>query len=119
MESLRPTLIELGDLSDLTDSQIRVLPALSEHGLAELGLCEHGLLVCRVAGLLYAVVDNCSHRDAKLSEGRLRGTLLTCPLHGAQFDVRTGLHQGPPASMPIACYKISEIDGIATVELPA
>jgi nitrite reductase/ring-hydroxylating ferredoxin subunit len=138
MEPLEPTLVELGDLSGLTDSQIRVFPfvsekgltgpglsehALREHGLGEHdlaghgGLSQHGLLVCRVAGELHAVVDNCSHRDAKLSEGRLRGTLLTCPLHGAQFDVRTGLHQGPPASLPIACYKMSEVDGIATVEI--
>jgi 3-phenylpropionate/trans-cinnamate dioxygenase ferredoxin component len=98
---------ELGDLSDLRDGQIRCF--------SELG--EHGVVVCRVAGALHAVIDNCSHRDAKLSEGRLRGGLLTCPLHGAQFDVRTGAHQGPPASVPIAYYPVTEVDGVASVEL--
>lgn len=98
---------ELGDLSDLRDGQLRVF--------RELG--EHGVVVCRVAGELHAVTDNCSHRDAKLSEGRLRGALLTCPLHGAQFDVRTGAHQGPPASVPIACFPVTEHDGTASVEL--
>ncbi len=99
--------LELGDLSDLRNGQLRVFPELGEHGI----------VVCRVAGELHAVTDNCSHRDAKLSEGRLRGTLLTCPLHGAQFDVRTGAHQGPPASMPIACFPVSEHDGTASLEL--
>ena len=75
------------------------------------------MVVCRVAGELCAVADNCSHRDAKLSEGRLRGSLVTCPLHGAQFDVRTGAHQGPPASVPIAWYPVTEIDGVASVQL--
>ena len=98
---------ELGDLSGLRDGQLRVFPEFGEHGL----------VVCRVAGELHAVPDNCSHRDAKLSEGRLRGALLTCPLHGAQFDVRTGAHQGPPASMPIACFPVTEHDGKASVEL--
>lgn len=98
---------ELGDLSDLRDGQIRAFP----------GLGEHGVVVCRVAGELLAVADNCSHRNAKLSEGRLRGTLLTCPLHGAQFDVRTGAHQGPPASLPIACFPVVDVDGVTTVEL--
>ncbi len=99
--------IELGDLTDLLDGQTRVFA----------GMGSHGVVVCRVAGQLHAVPDNCSHRDAKLSEGRLRGALLTCPLHGAQFDVRTGVHQGPPASVPIRCYRITELDGLATLEL--
>lgn len=99
--------IDLGDLSDLVDGRMRVFPDLGEHGV----------VVCRLAGQLHAVEDNCSHRDAKLSEGRLRGGLLTCPLHGAQFDVRTGEHQGPPASVPIACYAVDEADGRAVLHL--
>ncbi len=99
--------VELGDLRDLRDGQLRVYPDLGEHGV----------VVCRVAGALHAVADNCSHRDAKLSEGRLRGALLTCPLHGAQFDVRTGAHQGPPASTPIPCYAVTETDGCASLRL--
>ncbi len=99
--------VELGDLTDLRDGQTRVF--------ADLG--DHGIVACRVAGQLYAVEDNCSHREAKLSEGRLRGALLTCPLHGAQFDVRTGAHQGPPAPTPIACFVVTEHDGIARVRL--
>ncbi len=99
--------VELGDLSDLRDGQIRAFPDLGTHGI----------VVCRVAGTLHAVVDNCSHRDAKLSEGRLRGGLLTCPLHGAQFDVRTGQHQGPPATLPIACFAVEEVGAQVTVRL--
>jgi 3-phenylpropionate/trans-cinnamate dioxygenase ferredoxin component len=97
--------VDLGDLSDLRDGQTRSFPDVGDHGV----------VVCRVAGRLHAVVDNCSHRDAKLSEGRLRGSLLTCPLHGAQFDVRTGAHQGPPASLPIACFAVTEADGVASI----
>ncbi|MEO1063194.1 MAG: Rieske 2Fe-2S domain-containing protein [Actinomycetota bacterium] len=98
---------DLGDLSDLADGRMRVFPELGEHGV----------IVCRLAGELHAVVDNCSHRDAKLSEGRLRGSLLTCPLHGAQFDVRDGSHQGPPATVGIACYPVAEDEAGARVTL--
>jgi len=99
--------VNLGDLSDLPDGKFRVF--------ADIG--EHGVVVCRLAGQLHAVVDNCSHRDAKLSEGRLKGSLITCPLHGAQFDMRTGQHQGPPAPLPIACFQVTETDGVATLHL--
>ena len=101
--------VELGDLSDLADGQLRVFPDLGEHGV----------VVCRLAGELHAVVDNCSHRDAKLSEGRLRGSRLTCPLHGAQFDVRDGSHQGPPAVVGIGCFPVTEADGTASLRLVA
>lgn len=106
-EHLSGRRVELGDLSDLRNGQLRSFPDIGEHGL----------VVCRLAGELHAVVDNCSHRDAKLSEGRMRGSLLTCPLHGAQFDVRTGAQQGPPATVPIACFAVTEAEGIATVVL--
>lgn len=99
---------DLGDLSDLHDGQLRVFPELGEHGV----------VVCRLAGQLHAVEDNCSHRDAKLSEGRLRGGMLTCPVHGAQFDVRTGEPQGPPAITPIACFAITEDGTGVAIELP-
>ncbi len=100
-------MFDLGDLSDLRDGHMRVF--------ADIG--EHGIVVCRVAGTLYALPDNCSHRDAKLSEGRLRGALLTCPLHGAQFDVRTGAHQGPPASTPVHSFAVSETNACASINL--
>jgi 3-phenylpropionate/trans-cinnamate dioxygenase ferredoxin subunit len=100
-----PDAIDLGDLSDLANGRLRCFPHIGPHGV----------VVCRVGGVLHAVEDNCSHRDAKLSEGRLRGPLLTCPLHGAQFDVRDGSHQGPPAAIGIASYAVDESAGGAVL----
>ena len=90
--------VQLGDLSELPNGKFRCFPDIGSHGI----------VVCRVDGELHAVDDNCSHRDARLSEGRLRGALLTCALHGAQFDVRDGTHQGPPAVVDIATYQVNE-----------
>ncbi len=98
---------ELGPLDDLEDGQMRAF--------ADIG--EHGIVVCRVDGTLHAVVDNCSHADAALSEGRFRGKTLVCPVHGASFDVTTGEHGGPPAWEGIECYPIVEGDGGVRVSL--
>lgn len=100
--------VDLGDLTDLRDGQMRTF--------ADIGA--HGLVVCRVNGVLHAVEDNCSHRDARLSEGRLRGNLLTCPVHGAQFDVRDGTPKSSPATVPVACFAVHEAGGRATVQVP-
>jgi 3-phenylpropionate/trans-cinnamate dioxygenase ferredoxin subunit len=97
----------LGDLSDLADGDMRAFP---DHG-------RYGIVVCRVDGRLHALENNCSHADTPLSEGRLRGAMLVCPLHGAQFDVRDGSHQGPPAWEGVVCYPVEEADDGVTVEL--
>ena len=108
LDAVSVTSVELGDLGGLADGQMRAF--------ADVG--PNGIVVCRVAGQLHAVEDNCSHRNTPLSEGRLRGFLLTCPLHGAQFDVRNGAHQGPPAFEPVACFAVTEHEGSALVHLP-
>jgi len=52
-----------------------------------------------VAGRIYAIGDACTHRGGSLSEGSVEGTEVTCPLHGAVFDLATGEAKGPPASV--------------------
>lgn len=46
--------------------------------------------VVRAGGELYAFDDRCPHRGAKLSEGWLEGTKLTCKQHTWEYDVTTG-----------------------------
>jgi nitrite reductase (NADH) small subunit len=43
-----------------------------------------------VAGVFYALDGICPHAGGPLGEGTLRGTTVTCPWHGWQFNVSTG-----------------------------
>ena len=43
-----------------------------------------------VAGALHAIDDRCLHRGGSLGQGRLEGSVVTCPLHGWKFDVISG-----------------------------
>ena len=65
------------------------------------------ILICRIDGQYYAVEDRCSHAIQKLSAGRFRGNEVTCPLHGARFDVRDGRCTAPPASRPIKTFPVT------------
>ena len=38
--------------------------------------------------------------------GEVDGKVVTCPLHGAQFDVTTGGVLGPPAGADVPCYNV-------------
>lgn len=48
------------------------------------------LVVFKVEGQLFAVENYCPHAGYTLHDGSLEGSLVTCALHGAQFDVRDG-----------------------------
>jgi len=59
-----------------------------------------------VQGEIFALSDTCTHRGGPLSEGELEGTTVTCPWHGAEFDVRTGGVLGPPAATGVESYLV-------------
>ncbi len=59
-----------------------------------------------VDGKFYAIDENCTPRGGPLSEGMLMGTEVTCPWHGAVFDVRTGSVLAPPAPQDVARYNV-------------
>jgi len=48
------------------------------------------ILVVNLDGSFYAIPHNCTHMAGNLSEGTLQGGIVTCPRHGAKFDVKTG-----------------------------
>ncbi len=58
----------------------------------------------------YAIDDVCTHRGGTLSEREVNGTVVTCPLHGATFDITTGNVLGPPASKGVTSYRV-QVDG--------
>jgi len=66
--------------------------------------CE--LLLCNVDGELFAFRNACPHQDVSLAEGRLRGPLLECPLHGGRFDVRDGRAVRAPTRKPLETYRV-------------
>lgn len=55
------------------------------------------VLLVNVEGNFYAIDTLCTHYGGDLSEGKLEGNILTCPVHGAKFDVRDGKVFSPPS----------------------
>ena len=57
-------------------------------------------------GSYYAIGNECTHRGGPLAEGFVDGETVTCPWHGAQFNVKTGAAESAPASKPVAKYNV-------------
>jgi len=48
------------------------------------------ILLARVGDKYYATDNRCPHMKGDLSQGKLEGTVVTCPVHGSQFDISKG-----------------------------
>jgi 3-phenylpropionate/trans-cinnamate dioxygenase ferredoxin subunit len=93
------------------------LAELAEGGMKTIRAGEREIVVCRTKAGVFAVDNVCTHAYARLSEGRLRGTRLICPLHGAGFDVRDGRALGAPATRALACHALRIEGGRILIEV--
>jgi 3-phenylpropionate/trans-cinnamate dioxygenase ferredoxin subunit len=95
-------------------------PALAEAELADndsraVTINGSKVLICRAAGELYAVENRCTHQEAELEGGRIRGCFISCPLHGVRFDLRDGTPMGQLTREPLPTYELRVVDGIIEV----
>ena len=79
----------------------------------------HEVLIANVDGTVLATDDTCTHEDASLSCGVLKGAMVRCPLHGATFDLRDGTPGDEPAEEPLRCHDVKIEDGVIFVRLCA
>ena len=64
------------------------------------------IALCNVSGRFYAVEDMCTHDGASFGAAHLEGNEITCPRHGAAFDVTTGAVTRLPAAVPVKSYNV-------------
>src|SRR5918996_1543818 len=59
------------------------------------------ILIANIDGKFYALNDRCAHMNALLSMGNLANdNIITCPFHGARFDIITGKKVKEPVLTP-------------------
>ncbi|MCL0042889.1 Rieske 2Fe-2S domain-containing protein [Dehalococcoidia bacterium] len=61
-------------------------------------------------GTYYAINAKCTHRGGDLFDGELDDACIVCPLHGARFDVRTGVKERGKPDQNVASYDV-QIEG--------
>ena len=69
------------------------------------------VVIANVNGEFFAFSDTCTHEGGPLSDGELKGDIVTCPWHFTPFNVRTGeAQEGGVAEDPIPTYAV-RLDG--------
>ena len=71
--------VEVLKAGDLQDGQMKSVKAGGQD-----------ILVAKVVGKFYVAENTCPHMGGKLAQGKLAGTVVTCPVHGSQFELKDG-----------------------------
>lgn len=78
----------------------------------------NSIVIFNIGGKFFAIADVCSHDDGPLGDGDVDGLTITCPRHGAQFDLRNGKAITLPAVQDIPAYPIRVENGMVQVGIP-
>lgn len=78
----------------------------------------HSIAVFNIGTALLAIDAACTHVRGPLERGRVEGTIVTCPLHGSKFDLRTGEVLRGPAVQPVKTYPVRIENGKVAIEIP-
>jgi len=98
-------LIKVANESDMKDGETRVVHANG-----------NAIALYRVNGEFFATTNTCIHKGGPLGEGFLNDCVITCPWHGWQFDVKSGVSPVNPAAK-IQTYNVQVKDGEVFVEV--
>jgi 3-phenylpropionate/trans-cinnamate dioxygenase ferredoxin subunit len=72
--------------------------------LVEAGRYE--IVLCNTLDRIFAVENLCSHAHEKLDCGKMKNGWISCPVHGARFDLESGEPMNPPATMPVRTFEV-------------
>ena len=93
---------EFIQVADITDIDINQSQSVN--------IDEVDILICNTDNGVFAVEDKCSHADIPLCGGQIIGNYITCPVHGAVFDLTDGSVQSPPAFEDLNTFEV-KIEG--------
>lgn len=88
-------LIKIAKMSELAPGQFKSVEIEGER-----------IALFNANGKLYALKDICTHDGGILTGGTVRGHIVECPRHGAQFDIRTGAVVRMPAYVSVETFTV-------------
>jgi 3-phenylpropionate/trans-cinnamate dioxygenase ferredoxin subunit len=71
--------VQVAETSQIADGQMKMVMAGDKE-----------ILLAKVGDSIYAAQNRCPHMGGNLSRGTLDGTVVTCPHHHSQFDLKDG-----------------------------
>ncbi len=105
----------------MADGWVRVAAAadVAEGQALGVRVGDKEIAIYHLQGGEFCATDNvCSHEYALLTEGWMENGCIECPLHAAQFDIRTGKALSAPADEDLAVFAVKVEGGDVLVKIP-
>ncbi len=99
-------LVEVAKVSDIPPGEARAFEVEGE----KIG-------IFNVDGQFYAVNNVCTHSGGPLHEGEVVDGRVVCPWHQAEFDLKSGEVECPPAVEGVKSYKVEVAGDTLKVEV--
>lgn len=87
--------IKIAETSELENNQVK-----------KFEINDTKIALFKIEDNFYATSDTCTHAEASISEGEIEDDTITCPHHGAKFNIKTGAALTLPAMMPLETFEI-------------
>lgn len=101
----------------MPETGVIALARLRRNSMRQVEVGGKPILVCRVDDAVFACDALCTHESEPLVQGRLKGHVITCIFHEAQFDVRTGNVVQGPAARPLRTYPVTVKEDAVRVDM--
>lgn len=101
----------------MTYTRVCPLAEIPKDGALAVEIDDTPVALVRSGEGVFALSDICSHAEVSLSEGEVYDGTIECWLHGSCFDLASGKPTNPPATQPVATYKVKVEDGDVYVSL--
>ena len=93
-----PNFVRVASISDLNPGENKIVFIEDEE-----------IALFNIDGEFFAISNSCPHRGGPLGDGTLEGDIITCPLHGWRFNVKSGMNEIMP-NVKVQCYQV-KIEG--------
>ncbi len=101
-----PQLVKVAQVNELSSGECKVVDAEGQ-----------SIALFNVDGTFCAIDNTCTHVGGPLGEGDIDGEIVTCPWHGAGFNVKTGAVTNPPAGSDLRSFPVKVEGDDVLVEL--
>lgn len=90
---------------------------IADQGCKIIEIDHVAIAIFNLEGDFYAIEDNCPHQHLPLADGLVVADTITCPYHGARFDLKTGTVLSPPACDNLKTFPTRVMEGKIQIEI--
>lgn len=96
---------------------VAIVGEIDDQGCKIIEIDNTPIAIFNLGGLYFAIEDNCPHQHLPLADGLVENNTITCPYHGAVFNIKTGAVMAPPACDNLHTYPAQVIDDKIQIEI--